>query len=153
MASTSVRDWYKGKNVFVTGASGFLGIALLEKLLRTIPELGDVYLLLRPKKGKEIHERLDEIKKNLIFEKLYETRSQDEVKRSVRDGVIGMSCTMVKEGCMFCGLRFFFVRNLSVVSVCSMNRKKVWDKFRCRSFLWEIPSEFRNSCLHNFMSF
>lgn len=79
MASTTVQEWYARKNIFITGASGFLGICLLEKMLRTIPELGDVYLLLRPKKDKGVQDRLEEIKKNLVFEKLYESRSVDKV--------------------------------------------------------------------------
>lgn len=79
MAATTVRDWYKGKNLFITGASGFLGVSLLEKLLRTIPDVGTIYILLRPKRGKKIEERLEEIKKNSVFEKLYETKSAEEV--------------------------------------------------------------------------
>lgn len=78
-ATTTVRDWYKEKNLFITGASGFLGVCLLEKLLRTIPDIGTIYILLRPKRGKKIEERLDEIKKNSVFEKLYETKSAEEV--------------------------------------------------------------------------
>nr|XP_022920420.1 putative fatty acyl-CoA reductase CG8306 [Onthophagus taurus]XP_022920421.1 putative fatty acyl-CoA reductase CG8306 [Onthophagus taurus] len=70
----SVRDFYSKKNVFITGGTGFLGICLIEKLLRTIPDIGDIYLLLRPKKGKEISERLEEISKNKIFEKLLESQ-------------------------------------------------------------------------------
>lgn len=79
MASVTVRDWYKGKNLFITGASGFLGVSLLEKLIRTIPDIGNIYILLRPKRGKKIEERLEEIKKNSVFEKLYETKSAEEV--------------------------------------------------------------------------
>lgn len=80
----SVRDWYRGKNVFITGASGFLGVCLLEKLVRTIPDIGTIYILLRPKKGKKIEERLEEIKKNSVFEKLYETKSAEEIFAKVR---------------------------------------------------------------------
>lgn len=74
-----IKDWYKGKNIFITGASGFLGVIFLEKLLRTVPDHGDIYLLLREKKGKKAQERIEEIKKNSVFEKLFETISPDEV--------------------------------------------------------------------------
>lgn len=84
MASTTVRDWYSGKNIFITGASGFLGVSLLEKLIRTVPDIGYMYILLRPKKGKKIEERLEEIKKNSVFEKLYETKSAEEIFAKVR---------------------------------------------------------------------
>lgn len=74
-----VQGWYAGKNIFITGATGFLGVTLLEKILRTVPDVGDVYLLLRPKKGKDINERLEDIKKNSVFDKLYETESVEKV--------------------------------------------------------------------------
>ncbi|XP_017781326.1 PREDICTED: putative fatty acyl-CoA reductase CG8306 isoform X2 [Nicrophorus vespilloides] len=82
--ATNIKSWYSGKNVFITGGSGFLGICLLEKLLRTIPDIGTIYLLLRPKRGKEINQRLEEIKKNLVFEKLFETTSVDEAFKNVK---------------------------------------------------------------------
>lgn len=79
MSDMTVRDFYTGKNIFITGSTGFLGVCLLEKLLRCVPDVGDIYLLLRPKKDKEISERLDEIKKNKIFETLLENKNADEV--------------------------------------------------------------------------
>lgn len=79
MSSVGVRGFYSGKNLFITGASGFLGICLLEKILRTIPDHGDIYLLLRPKRGKEIEERLEEIKKNQIFELVLKEKTVEKV--------------------------------------------------------------------------
>lgn len=60
-----VKDFYKNKNIFITGATGFLGIGLVEKLLRSC-DVGTIYLLMRPKKGKEIQARLEELTKNLV---------------------------------------------------------------------------------------
>lgn len=77
-ALTDLKTWYTNKNIFITGGSGFLGICLLEKILRCIPETGNIYLLLRPKKDKDIKERLEEIKKNLVFEKLLENKSVED---------------------------------------------------------------------------
>ena len=78
-SNQTIRSWFAGKNLFITGASGFLGICLLEKLLRSCPDIGTIYLLLRPKKGKEISERLEEIKSNLVFEKILTNTSKEEV--------------------------------------------------------------------------
>lgn len=57
---SEIRAFYAGKNFFITGGTGFVGLCLIEKILRTIPDAGKVYLLMRPKKGKEISQRLDE---------------------------------------------------------------------------------------------
>ncbi|XP_066144466.1 putative fatty acyl-CoA reductase CG8306 [Euwallacea fornicatus] len=63
----NVKQFYSGKNIFITGATGFVGVCLLEKILRTIPDHGDIYLLMRPKFGKQISERLEELQKNSVF--------------------------------------------------------------------------------------
>ncbi|GIX06422.1 MAG: hypothetical protein KatS3mg115_0825 [Candidatus Poribacteria bacterium] len=46
-----VQQFLRGRNILVTGVTGFLGKPLLEKLLRAVPELGRVYLLIRSQKG------------------------------------------------------------------------------------------------------
>ena len=55
-----VIQFYEGQNIFVTGASGFLGKVLLEKLLRACPDVGNIFVLERPKKGKEPSERVQD---------------------------------------------------------------------------------------------
>lgn len=57
----SVSAFYVGRSVFVTGASGFMGKVLIEKLLRSCPEIREIFLLIRPKKGVSIDERLAKI--------------------------------------------------------------------------------------------
>ncbi|CAG9770049.1 unnamed protein product [Ceutorhynchus assimilis] len=80
----SLREFYAGKNIFITGATGFLGICLLEKILRSIPQHGEIYLLMRPKRGKEISERLEEIKQNAIFQRLLKEKSADQIFEKVK---------------------------------------------------------------------
>ncbi|CAH0602009.1 unnamed protein product [Chrysodeixis includens] len=74
---SQVRAFYTGKNFFITGGTGFVGLCLIEKILRCIPDAGKIYLLMRPKKGKEISERLQEFPKNPVFEKLLESKTTD----------------------------------------------------------------------------
>lgn len=40
-------DSFTGKSVFITGTTGFVGKVVLEKLLRTVPELERIHLLIR----------------------------------------------------------------------------------------------------------
>lgn len=56
-----IADSLKGKHIFITGGTGFLGKVLLEKILRRAPDIGKIYLLVRAKKGKQPHSRLDEL--------------------------------------------------------------------------------------------
>lgn len=60
MAETlvSIPEYFAGQNVFITGGSGFIGKVLIEKLLRSCPDVGRIYVLLRPKKGRSPQERL-----------------------------------------------------------------------------------------------
>lgn len=63
---SEISKFFSGKNVFITGATGFLGKILMEKIIRSCPDVEGIYLLMRPKKGKDTHERLDEIFKNIV---------------------------------------------------------------------------------------
>ncbi|XP_067654609.1 fatty acyl-CoA reductase 1-like [Haliotis asinina] len=65
-----VADYYKGRKIFVTGASGFVGKVLIEKLLRSCPEIDKIYILMRPKKSQDIHQRTEDLVKSKLFDKL-----------------------------------------------------------------------------------
>lgn len=57
---TPVQKFYRGSNVFITGGTGFMGKILIEKLLRST-QVATIYILIREKKGKDVHTRLDEL--------------------------------------------------------------------------------------------
>ncbi|KAG6454612.1 fatty acyl-CoA reductase wat [Manduca sexta] len=67
---TEIQRFYHGKNVLITGATGFLGKILVEKLLRCCPGVENLYLLIRQKKGKDIYTRMEEIFDDPIFGQL-----------------------------------------------------------------------------------
>ncbi|XP_048524365.1 fatty acyl-CoA reductase 1-like [Dendroctonus ponderosae] len=69
-ATQTIQECFKGKNIFLTGGSGFIGKACIEKFLRSCPDLGKIYILMRPKKGKSLEERLEQITSSTLFEKL-----------------------------------------------------------------------------------
>jgi fatty acyl-CoA reductase len=56
----SVQEFYRGKTVFVTGASGFMGKVLVEKLLYSCSDLKQLIILMRVKKGKTEAARVKE---------------------------------------------------------------------------------------------
>ena len=67
---TRVRDSLSGKQFFITGATGFLGTALVERLLRTVPD-SRVVLLIRPGRRTTPEQRATrEILKNDCFDRL-----------------------------------------------------------------------------------
>lgn len=54
----SIPAFYAGRSIFITGATGFMGKVLIEKLLRSCPDIENIFLLMRPKKGISIDDRL-----------------------------------------------------------------------------------------------
>lgn len=47
-----VRGFYAGKNVLLSGCTGFVGKVILEKLFRTCPDVKKLYIMIRPKRNK-----------------------------------------------------------------------------------------------------
>lgn len=72
--SSDIPSFFGGANIFITGATGFVGLALVEKLLRCVPDIGTVYLLMRSKRGKDISSRLEDLLKDRIFNTLKEQK-------------------------------------------------------------------------------
>ncbi|KAL3270571.1 hypothetical protein HHI36_021108 [Cryptolaemus montrouzieri] len=66
---SKIVEFLKGKKVFVTGGTGFIGKLLTEKLLRTC-NVDTIYMLVRPKKGKNAESRLDDTFSDVIFSEL-----------------------------------------------------------------------------------
>lgn len=54
----TIGEFYAGKNIFVTGGTGFIGTVLIESLLSATPKIGTIYLLVREKYGSDTNERL-----------------------------------------------------------------------------------------------
>ncbi|GFT08982.1 putative fatty acyl-CoA reductase CG5065 [Trichonephila clavipes] len=67
--SSPVANFYKERSILITGATGFMGKVLVEKLLRSCSETKTIYVLLRPKEGQEPKQRLDELLKTKIFDR------------------------------------------------------------------------------------
>ncbi len=69
---TRVRNALAGRRFFITGATGFLGTALVERVLRTVPD-SQVVLLIRPgRRSTAMQRATKEILKNDCFDRLRE---------------------------------------------------------------------------------
>ena len=58
-----VKEYYAGKNVMLTGCTGFLGKVILEKLLRSCPDINKFYIMIRPKRNKK---PIDRVKNEIL---------------------------------------------------------------------------------------
>jgi fatty acyl-CoA reductase len=67
---SQIANFYKDRSVFITGATGFMGKVLVEKLLRSCDGVKNIYVLLRTKKDLDLRTRLHEIIDAKIFEKI-----------------------------------------------------------------------------------
>jgi len=83
----SIREFYAGRSMFITGATGFLGKVLVEKVLRTCPEIDTIYLLVRAKKDVDPLKRLHSLLDCKLFELLsrQQPNFRDKVKPIVGD--------------------------------------------------------------------
>lgn len=59
----SIASFYVGQSIFLTGATGFIGKVYMEKILRSCPDVREMFILMRSKKGLSINERLEKILK------------------------------------------------------------------------------------------
>lgn len=86
--SIGVSEFYAGKTIFITGATGFMGKVLIEKLLRCCPDVKRIYVLMRPKRGQNTKERLDDFINCRVFDHLQDKSPKSFDKISVIQGDI-----------------------------------------------------------------
>ncbi|XP_019868915.2 fatty acyl-CoA reductase wat [Aethina tumida] len=72
--NSAIVEFFRGKNVFITGATGFLGKLLIEKLLRACGGVDKIYILVRPKRGVDSSVRVEEIFNDMVFDRMKEIR-------------------------------------------------------------------------------
>lgn len=65
-----LRERYRGQRILVTGGSGLLGQAVLEKILRALPEVAELILLLRPRGRATAPDRAVEVFRSPLFDRL-----------------------------------------------------------------------------------
>ena len=66
----SILAAFSGADVFITGGTGFVGSVIIEQLLRLVPDLGTVFVLVRPKAGAAPDDRLEALLAKPLFDAL-----------------------------------------------------------------------------------
>lgn len=63
---SAIRQFLKDRCILITGATGFVGTIVLEKLLRSCPEIRAIFVLIRKSRSKDVNQRLDELFNNPV---------------------------------------------------------------------------------------
>ncbi|XP_003402802.1 putative fatty acyl-CoA reductase CG5065 [Bombus terrestris] len=66
--TNTLEEFYAGSGILLTGATGFVGKGLLEKLLRMCPRITAIFILLRPKTDETIEQRFKKLIDDPIFD-------------------------------------------------------------------------------------
>ncbi|KAL6649285.1 hypothetical protein ACP70R_013509 [Stipagrostis hirtigluma subsp. patula] len=107
-AGIGVVEFLGGKNFLITGGTGFLAKVLIEKILRTNPDVGKIYVLIKAKDSKAALKRLqNEVVDTELFRCLQEIHGKDyhsfvarklvPVVGDVREANIGISPEVADE--------------------------------------------------------
>lgn len=84
-----IKQFYNGANIFISGGTGFLGKVVIEKLLRCCPDLENIYVLMRPKKGLNSEQRFEEFQKHEVFNRIRNGCPKALSKMTVISGDMG----------------------------------------------------------------
>ncbi len=88
----------KGKRIFITGGTGFLGTAIIESLLRTVPDI-TVIALIRAGRTKSVEARLKrDVLANNCFDSLRDQMGSDNFDSYASEHVIAVAGDVTKEG-------------------------------------------------------
>jgi HAD superfamily hydrolase (TIGR01490 family) len=89
----------KGKTILVTGSTGFLGKSIVEKCLRSIPEIGRINLAIRSSARRPASERLQrEVLSSPAFKRLKEEIGEAAFAKLVKDKLAVVEIDLGRDG-------------------------------------------------------
>jgi len=94
-----IAEALKGKTILVTGSTGFLGKSIVEKCLRSIPDVGRINLAIRSSARRPASERLErEVLSSPAFKRLKDERGEAEFAKLVKDKLSVVEIDLGRDG-------------------------------------------------------
>src|SRR5438309_4673522 len=94
-----IADALKGKTILVTGSTGFLGKSIVEKCLRSIPEIARINLAIRSSARRPAAERLErEVLSSPAFKRLKEELGDEAFAKLGRDKLAVVEIDLGRDG-------------------------------------------------------
>ena len=94
-----IAEALKGKTILVTGSTGFLGKSIVEKCLRSIPDVGRINLAIRSSARRPASERLErEVLSSPAFKRLKEERGEAAFAKLVADKLAVVEIDLGRDG-------------------------------------------------------
>jgi alcohol-forming fatty acyl-CoA reductase len=94
-----IADALKGKTILVTGSTGFLGKSIVEKCLRSIPEVKRINLAIRSSPRRPASERLDrEVLASPAFKRLKEELGEERFAALAREKLAVVEIDLGRDG-------------------------------------------------------
>lgn len=94
--SSALHELFEESEIFITGGTGCIGKAYLDKILRAF-NVKKVYILMREKRGKSVNVRLESFKNNVFFGLLRSQKPQELDKLQAVAGDISMEGLGISE--------------------------------------------------------
>lgn len=94
-----IAEALKGKTLLVTGSTGFLGKSIVEKCLRSIPDVGRISLAIRSSHRRPASERLErEVLSSPAFKRLKEELGEPKFAKLVKDKLSVIEIDLGRDG-------------------------------------------------------